>query len=243
MHANVDDWNRAAEHVCQDVLSACGYEAGVVDALQLARKLGYSVIFDELQATRGRLKRIGHKTSIFLKPDTRPERIQWALSHEIGESLAYRVFQTLELAPPSESMGLREQVANLLATRLLLPSRDFLSTALHCHSDIQALKRIYWTASHELIALRLLDLPRRACVTIVDQGRVTKRRASTPSQPGPWTTLEQNCWQETHRGARFQESCSEQLHIRCWPIHEPHWKREILLTTLPLSWETEPGYD
>lgn len=35
MHANVDDWNRAAEHVCQDVLSACGYEAGVVDALQL----------------------------------------------------------------------------------------------------------------------------------------------------------------------------------------------------------------
>lgn len=243
MHANVADWNRAAEHVCQDVLAACGYQAGVVDALQLARKLGYAVMFDELQATRGRLKRIGHKISIFLKPDARPERIQWALSHEIGESLAYRVFQTLKLPPPTESMGLREQVANLLATRLLLPSQDFLSTALHCNSDIQALKRIYWTASHELIALRLLDLPRRACVTIVDQGRVTKRRASTPSQPGPWTPREQNCWQETHRGARFQESRGEHLHIRCWPIHEPCWKREILLTTPAHSRETETGHE
>lgn len=231
MFSGESAWIRAAEQVAGEVLSASGYTGGVVDALRLARQLGYTVVFDQQQSTRGRLKRMGGRVSIFLRPDPRPERIQWALCHEIGETLAHRVFGALEESPTTVTPGLREQVANLLATRLLLPLADFRTSVERCACDLAELKQIYWTASHELIALRLLDIPLPVCVTIVDQGRITKRRSAHAPRCGPWIPVEQTCWQFTHENSQFHESHDPPYHVRCWPIHESHWKREILLCT------------
>ena len=63
--------------------------------------------------------------SILLRPDPRPERLQWAVAHEIGESCAYQVFERLAVDPHEAPPGSREMVSNQLAARLLLPREWF----------------------------------------------------------------------------------------------------------------------
>ncbi len=223
-------WQNAADREANRILEQGGYVSGAVDAIQLARRIGCDVIFDRQQAARGRLKRFGKRNAIFLKPDQRPERVQWAACHEIGETLAYRLFQQLGVDPTNSEPGLREHVANLLAPRLLLPGSTFFTEAESVCESLFLLKEIYSTASYELIAMRLLDRPVPGCVTVIDQGRITKRRASTSSCSRDFLPGERDCWEQSHNQCRFQEHNDETLQIRCWPIHEEHWKREIVVT-------------
>jgi hypothetical protein len=97
---------------------------------------------------------------------------------------------------------------------------------------VPALKAVYATASHELIAWRLLDLPRESTVTIFDHGRITRRRSNDGRRPPPPIPLECAVWQETHRTGRAGAEWCDGLLVRCWPVHEPGWKREILRTML-----------
>ena len=52
------------------------------------------------------------KGSIFIRPDPRPERLQWAVAHEIGESRAADVFRRLGVRAVEAAAGAREMVAN-----------------------------------------------------------------------------------------------------------------------------------
>ena len=122
------------------------------------------------------------------------------------------------------------QWANLLATRLLLPESRFFSAVQDSQGDLLELKQQFPTASFELISLRLLDRPDPRCVTIIDQGRISKRRSNTEARPGPLLEPEALCWEESHEQAKFSERSSDTLWVRCWPIHEEQWKREIILT-------------
>ena len=229
--AELTEWMEAAEAVSEQALQLTGYRAGCVDAYRIAAALGYVVICDRQQDARGRLKQIGGRITIFLRPDERAERLQWALSHEIGETLAHQVFRRCQCAPGDAAPGMREQVANLLAARLLLPRQPFFAAARDCQRDLRTLKQQFATASYELIALRLLDQKAPCCVTIFDQGRMTKRRSNLAQPPGPLQSPEQVCWEQAHHQADYRETEQAGLKVRCWPIHEPHWKREIVLTT------------
>jgi len=226
----VKRWQKAADELAAEILDLAGCREGAIDAFRLARTLGFHVIYDQQQAGRGRLKQIAGRTTIFLRPQDRPERMQWALCHEIGETLAFRLFERVQSDPRQEPAGLREQAANLLATRLLLPRDRFFTVAEQCNADLEQLKCEFSTASYELIALRLLDRAEPRCVTIIDQGRVSKRRATTTERPGPLHELETVCWEQAHQQAEFCERSSDELWVRCWPIHEDHWKREIVLS-------------
>lgn len=223
------EWCRAADRVADDVLRHGGYGHGAVDGLRLAHRLGFDVIYDRQQSTRGRLKQFGIRRSIFIKPDQRPERIHWAVCHELGESFAVQVFRSLGARPDDCGPGTREQVANLLASRLLLPTATFFPEAERLEESLPDLKAIFNTASHELIANRLLDQESSRCITIVDQGRITKRRANRASCTKEFLPLERECWEESHEQGSHSERIVEDLRARCWAIHEPHWKREILL--------------
>ena len=65
----------------------------------------------------------------------------------------------------------REQVANRLANALLLPRRWFAADGLEHDWDLLELKEHYVTASHELIARRMLDMRSPIVITVCDQGR------------------------------------------------------------------------
>lgn len=227
----VSAWVRECEAVAQEILAECGIEEPPVDAWAVARTLGLQVAFDSWQQGRGRLKRIGGRTAILMRPDERPEREQWTLSHEIGEAVAQRVFARLDVDPQDVPPQRREQVANEMASSLLLPRAWFGSDAGAWDGDVPRLKDIYSTASHELILMNLLKLPELTLVSVFDQGKLTRRRGNGQLSPPALLPLERRIWREVHETGRPAEGRGGGIRVQAWPVFEPGWRRELLRTT------------
>ena len=113
---------------------------------RIAEALGITVALDDCQSGRARYVRLSDqsasrpKATILLRSDPRLERRQWAVAHEIGEHAAYRVFNRLGVDPCESSPRAREQIANQLAGRLLIPSHWFGEDAAALNWDLLALK-------------------------------------------------------------------------------------------------------
>jgi Zn-dependent peptidase ImmA (M78 family) len=239
----VETGGRFVEEVDEQVatlLTEGGIIRPPVDAIHIARRLGIAVIRDADQQPRGRQALVAGRPSIFVRPDERSERTQWAVAHELGESLIHRFFQSTGFDAGDVDPRTREQAANLAASRILLPTAWFREDAMHCDGDLLTLKRHYATASHELIAFRLLDLRTPTVISVFDQGQQTRRRGSTGLAVPPLDRLEQECWLTVHRFGRFHESADNVRRVQGWPIHEPGWQREILRTTFV---DCEPAID
>lgn len=240
----VGTWTGACAEVARALLEDCGIVAPPVDAWCVARVLGLRVAFDAQQQGRGRLKRIGGRTAILVRPDDRPEREQWALAHEIGEAVAHRVFERLEVDPRDAPPQRREQVANAMASSLLLPDDWFLPDAAALDGDVLRLKAIYSTTSHELILMNLLRLPQLSLVSVFDQGRLTRRRGNGELSPPPLLPLERMVWRHVQASGQPAEAQGSGVRVQGWPVHEPGWRRELLRTTALDGLEgTAAGYD
>jgi hypothetical protein len=228
---DVENWNHGLDLVADELLGEVGVRRPPVDVLHIASRLRIEVAFDAGQRARGRHKKLAGRSAILLKPEERPERLQWAAAHELGEVFAYRVCDRLGIPGDDLPDGAREMIANLLATRLLLPWIWFVRDARNTGGDLLILKEIYRTASHELIAWRLLDLPEWSVVSVFDQGHLVRRRATNDSRPPQMQQAERACWDRVHEENRPAEIHSDGLLVHGWPIHAPGWKREILRTT------------
>jgi predicted transcriptional regulator len=142
--------------VAEEVLEEAGVRRPPVDAMAVARALDIAVAFDDRQDGRARYVRLSgrrpgqSRAAILLKPEPRFERRHWAVAHEIGEHAAYRVFARWGVDPRETADGAREQVANQLAGRLLLPTAWFTADAAGCGWDLLVLKARYGTASRDL---------------------------------------------------------------------------------------------
>lgn len=225
----------ALDDVAFDLLAQAEVTQPPVDCLELADRLGMAVATDGRQQSRARFVRLASVAgngmdSIFLRPEPRWERRQWAVAHEIGEWVAHRVFDKLALDPREAPPSLREQVANLLASRLLLPTDWFAADAERAGWDLAILKRRYATASHELVARRMLDFSPPVVVTVFDQGELTWRRSNVPGRPPALTDWEQACLDRVRTTAAPQQSERGFSRVAGWPVHEPTWRREILRT-------------
>lgn len=225
----MDDWIAALDVVADDMLSQAGITHPPVDAFRLAKQLGITVVMNSGQSERGRYKTLRGSPAVFLRSDDRPERLQWALAHEFGELSAWRVAERLGESNGLPA-GLREQIANQLAARILLPKRWFFTDARGCDFDLTELKSRYPTASHSLIALRFLDHSTPAIVTLVDHGHISCRKSNQPQTPTPLLPAEHEALEETHRTGRPSSQRGDGFQTRAWPVHEPQWKREIVHT-------------
>jgi len=230
-----DEFSHTLDAVAADVLAAFDGEPPI-DALKLAKAWGLDVAWDERQTARGRTARLVGRTglvsigSILLRPDPRRERLQWAIAHELGEWSAHRVFEQLSVDPREAPPASREAVANHLASRILLPRDAFEADARACDWDLPELKNRYATASHELIARRMLDFAPPVIVSVFDHGRRTFRKGNLPFRTPPMGEVEQIAWRACHVGAIATEQSDPTMHARAWPVHEPNWKREIMRT-------------
>lgn len=237
----------ALESCAAELLWEVGIRQPPVDSFTIAAQLGLLVANDARLRQRGRFARLHiagdldrHEETVgvvLLGGEKRPERRHWALAHEIGEATAERVFQRLGIGPADAPASVREQIANGIATRLLLPRRWLASDGPEVDWDLAALKREYATASHELIARRMLELmPGPIIVTVLDHGEIAWRRTNF-SRPAPeFFSDEQTTWQACHQrsvACEAEPRAGAADRIRCWPVHEPGWRREILLTELP----------
>jgi len=123
--------------------------------------------------------------------------MQWAIAHEIGEHYAHCAFERLGIVPAEVPANSREQIANALAARILLPSELFFVDAIELSWHLVALKRRYSTASNELIARRMLDGEPSIFVTIFDNGKLTTRQANLGHPVHPLSKLEWRCVRES----------------------------------------------
>jgi len=226
----------ALDAVAAEVLAAAGVGGPPVDAFAVARALGVTVAEDDRQRGRARfvrLKRRGHtppQATILLRPEPRPERRQWAVAHEIGEHAARQVFERLWIDPREADPAARERTANQLAGRLLLPAAWFGEDGRALDWDLLELKARYATASHELIARRMLDFPPPVAITIYDHARISFRRSNVAGRVPPPSAGETHCWRRAHESGRAQQMTEGTGTVRAWPVHEEDWKREIVRT-------------
>jgi Zn-dependent peptidase ImmA (M78 family) len=241
-HIPAEQIRAALERVARWTLDEAGVSAPPVDSLQLAARLGLVVARDAVVDVRARFVRLGGgdgqpRPTIFVADDPRPERRQWAVAHEIGEHTAHRVFAELGVEPVDADVAARETVANRLASCLLLPGDWFFADGIDLDWDLFELKARYATASHDLVARRMLDMTRPVIVTLWDQGRQTWRCSNVPGRTPPLSPVERDAQHAAYEGGQPVWCDANELpdgveDVRAWPIHEPLWKREIIRTQL-----------
>jgi Zn-dependent peptidase ImmA (M78 family) len=227
-----EDLAIALDSVGAEALSSAEVHHPPVDAVSVAKRLGLTVAWDDRQQGRARLVNLSagrgaDLRSILLKHDPRPERVQWAIAHEIGETLAERVFAALAIDASLAPRQAREVVANGMAARLLLPGQWFRADGNAVNWDLIQLKEIYVTASHELIARRMLDCGPQVIVAMYDQNRLTWRKSNSGFRMPKISEREIALRRKAHdEGQAVYDDGLPRISV--WPVHEPHWKREIV---------------
>jgi Zn-dependent peptidase ImmA (M78 family) len=238
----VEQLAEAIEDCAGELLAEAGIDRPPVDAVTMAQRLGLIVARDGQSQVRGRFVRMRHpggsgRGTIFLAEDPRPERRQWATAHEIGEFAAHRVFGMLSVDAEDLVPAERERMANQLANAILLPFDWFRADGYAVDWDLIELKQVYSTASHELIARRMLAMSPAVIISLIDQGKLVWRKSNVLRRPPLLVPAEQGTWQVAHEDNQpAQYECRDLpdglRDVRCWPVHEADWKREILRTAL-----------
>jgi hypothetical protein len=219
----------AIDRAVADLLEAAGVTGPPVDAIALAQgQLGMVVCLDRTQPQRGRAQRVAGRKQIFLRPEPSEERHQWTVAHEIGEHLKADLLRRLGVEPEQTRPLAGESLANLFADRLLVPTRWLAHEARECGHDLLELKRRFGTASHEVIAWRLLDLGEPCIITIVDNDHVHRRRGNGPRVSRELSPVERACQQRVHQESRPCRLRRDGWAVQGWPLHQVDWKREVL---------------
>ncbi len=230
----IDDLSReevtsAVDRCVEQLLDAAAIQAPPVDAIVLAqRHLGMLVCLDRRQPQRGRAQRTAGQRQIFLRPEPTEERHQWTVAHEIGEHFKAEMLKSLGVLPEETRAMAGESLANLFAYRLLVPTCWFAEEAPAADWDVLDLKKRYRTASHEVVAWRMLDLPEPCIISVVDNGAVTRRRSNAWPARKKLELIEQECQRLVHESSRPRVLSRGGWRVQGWPVHQLDWKREIL---------------
>ena len=136
-----------------------------------------------------------------------------------------------------------ESLANLFAHHLLVPTCWFASDAPLLGYDVLELKQRYPTASHEVLALRMLDLPEPAIITVVDNDHISRRRSNAWRVRKELEPVERQCQRYVSHYSRPKVVREGGWTVQGWPVHQADWKREILRSVVDGdAWEA-PGED
>jgi hypothetical protein len=158
------------------------------------------------------------------------------VAHEIGEHTKATLLRRLGIDPEQTRPMLGESLANLFARRLLVPTAWLKEAARACGHDLLELKECFRTASHEVIAWRLLDLDEPCVITIVDNDEVTRRRSNAWPVRRQLAAPERECQRYVHRHARPHAVNAAGWSVRGWPVHQLDWKREVLRSVVEEGW-------
>ena len=150
------------------------------------------------------------------------------MAHEIGEHLKADLFRRLAIAPDETRAMAGESLANLFAYHLLAPHCWFADDAVSRGYDVLELKDRYRTASHEVVAWRLLDLADPCIITILDNDHVSRRRSNAWPVKRELESIERECQQYVHYYSRPRLMQAGAWTVHGWPVHQADWKREIL---------------
>lgn len=224
-----DEVTSVVDRAVRELIEKAGLQEPPVDAIALAqRHLGMIVCLDRRQPQRGRAQRTAGRKQIFLRPEPTEERHQWTVAHEIGEHLKAGLLERLGIPPEQTRAMAGESLANLFAYRLLVPTCWFADDAPAAEYNVLELKKRYRTASHEVVAWRLLDLPEPCIITIIDNEHISRRRSNAWPVRRQLAPAEQECMRRVHETGRSRLVRGSGWTVQGWPVHQSDWKREIL---------------
>src|SRR5476651_1802703 len=130
------------DKMVEELLDSARLTKPPVDTIALAQQhLGMVVVLDQRQPQRGRAQRALGKKQIYLRPESREERHQWTVAHEIGEHLKSELLQRLGIEPTQARAMAGESLANLFSYHLLAPTCWFADEAKTFEYDLLALKK------------------------------------------------------------------------------------------------------
>ena len=222
MTEDFEDVVELLDRVVGDLLAKCGIKHPPVDPKKIADKLGLVYSEADLEGRRGQSYRRQGRQHVDVHRRDRPERINFALAHEIVELELKKV-----LGDPREC----HRRASLGASFLLMPARWFREECLNTEFDIRELKKLFSTASWEAIALRTLNFS-EAIITILDEGRVTRRKSSYPFYvPRKLSEEEAEVSERVFRTGKYERKPFSSCEVVGYPVFEEDHRRVILRTT------------
>jgi Zn-dependent peptidase ImmA (M78 family) len=224
-----EEVTHVVDRLVEELLAEASVTKPPVDAIKLAQgHLGMIVCLDNRQPQRGRAQRAAGRKQIYLRPEPTEERHQWTVAHEIGEHLKTTLLERLSLEPEETRSMAGESLANLFAHRLLVPTCWYANDVAETEYDLPKLKKRYRTASHEVLALRLLDLPAPCIITIIDNDHIHKRRSNFWAVRKKLEPPEERCRILVNKHGKPHTVRAAGWTVRGWPVHQADWKREIL---------------
>jgi hypothetical protein len=223
-----EELHQVVDRAVEELLAEAGVNEPPVDAIALARHLGVAVSFDGKQTQR-RGQRANVKQGAHSQ--LTEEQRQWLAAHEIGAHLQADLLSRLDI-DPTQPRTLTGSLPNLLADHLLVPRRWLAEEGRAAGYDLLDLKQRFRTASQEIIAWRLLDLPEPCIITIIDNDHVHRRRSNAWRINRELSEPEKRCQRYVHQYNRPHTLAEEGWTVQGWPVHQVDWKREVLRSVI-----------
>jgi hypothetical protein len=221
-----DDFEGVSElldKLVEKLLAECGIDRPPVEPKKIADALGLVYDETELEGRRGQSYRRFGRQHVEIHRKDRPERKNFALAHEIMELELKKV-----LEDPRES----HRWANLGASFLLMPTPWVRDHCLRTGFDLVKLRKVFTTASWEVIALRTLNFS-ESIITIVDDDRVTRRKSSYPFYVSKkLSDEEKHVVLDVLQTKKVQKQHFPSCEVTAYPVFEKERKRVILRTVL-----------
>lgn len=218
--------------LADELIERAGFTGPPIDLNRLAEALCVPVEHDPTLKVRGKIVGEAGRAKIILGPAERPEREQSALGHELAEYVRAEIRAKLGRLVDEEL----EKWCDVLMAYLLTPAIYFDDVRRQCGGCVYRIKKSFSTASHELIANRLVEYEDDPAVLwVVDNNRWRKSVTTQHWSLKP-TKLEEEVQRIANASGEFERREDGALSVRCWPVHEPGWQRELIITTMAAYW-------
>jgi predicted transcriptional regulator len=232
MDFSQDEVFETCDRLIAGLLERAGVAGPPVDALEIAEEhLGIPVTLaepEEDQRGRPRPRSRRPTDGIVITPHMSAEQRQAVAAQAIARDLLADLFRKLGIVPGSESKQVAAEFRGLLSSRLLVPSRFLRSALRESRYDLFALKRVFATASHESIALRMLDLDEPCVIAVVDDGVVATRRGNRVAVNRKLSAAEEQCLGEILARDLPSKVRTEGWTAHGWPIPDRPFRRVVL---------------
>lgn len=222
----------AVERLVGGLLERAGANEPPVDALRIAEDhLGIPVTVQEPEEDERGRPRAGTRRrpeGIVFSSLASDEQRQTAAAQGVARAILPDLLRKFGVEPGTENKQMAGHIRTLIASRLLVPTRQLRSALRSCKYDLAVLKKHFRSASMETIAHRLLDLDDPCVIAIVDDGVVSSRRGNAAAVSKKLTPAEQACLERvTQQDLPDVQRC-EGWRVQGWPVPGRPFQRVIL---------------
>jgi predicted transcriptional regulator len=233
MDFSQDELFEAIDRLVNGMLERSGVVKPPVNALDLAENhLGIPVeVVEPVEADeRGRPRPRLRRTSagIVLSSDMTEEQQQKKAADGIARTFLADILGKLGVSPGTENKQLASHIRALFVSRLLVPHKLLRTALKECRYDLLELKKVFNTATVEMIALRLLDLDEPCVIAIVDDGVVTVRRGNRATASTKLGPAEQTCLNRVMELDLPHRLRAGEWTVQAWPVPDRPLRRIIL---------------